>query len=218
MKSSKRPARKSTSNASWWLIVIVAGIVVVGLVAVTGLPQVAQQRAQASGAVLGPANAPITLEEYGDFQCPACGQFARTTLPQIEQKYVANGTVRIVFHHFAFIGEESIRAGEAAECAGEQNKFWEYYDTLYNNQTGENVGAFSDANLSKFARQLNLDVTKFDACMTGDRYRAKVLAETNNGQTRGVSSTPTLFINNQKVVGAISITQFETAIGPLLNK
>jgi protein-disulfide isomerase len=214
---SKRPTKSNNSAATWWIIGLVGAIVVLGLIVVTGVPQAAENRARTTGTTLGSDSAPITLEEYADFQCPACDKFARQTLPQIEQKYVNNGTVKVVFHHFAFIGEESIRAGEAAECAGEQNAFWQYYDTLYANQGGENTGTFSDPNLVNFAKQLNLDTDKFSSCLQSDRYRAKVVADTNDGQARGVTSTPTLFINGRMVVGAISLTQFEATIGPLLN-
>ena len=89
---------------------------------------------------------------------------------------------------------DAARRGTPAECAGEQGTFWPYVDTLFANQAGENVGAFSDARLLDFATQLNLDTTAFRTCMAENRYRAKVLAETTDGRARGVRSTPTLFI------------------------
>ncbi|HZY42182.1 MAG TPA: thioredoxin domain-containing protein, partial [Anaerolineae bacterium] len=191
----------------------------IGLIAVIGLPQIGAARTtDTSGKVQGQATAPITLEEYADFQCPACGAFARGTIKQIEEKYVKNGTVKIVFRHFAFIGEESIRAAEASECANEQNKFWEFYDTLFANQAGENQGAFADDKLSGFAQGLGLDMAAFSTCFASGKYRAAIQSETANGQLRGVSSTPTSFLNDKKVVGAISMQQFETSIGPLLPK
>jgi protein-disulfide isomerase len=158
------------------------------------------------------------LEEYADFQCPFCGQFARGTLRQIEDKYVNNGTVRVVFHYYAVIGEESIKAAEAAECAGEQGKFWEFYDMLFANQAGENQGAFKDQNLTSFARSLNLDNAAFTTCLNSGKYREAIRSDTANGKLRGVEGVPTLFINDKKVVGAISMQQFETTIGPLLAK
>ena len=147
MKSTRQPIKKKNTSATWWIVGIIAAMVGVALIVLVGLPGAAQQHALVAGTSLGNPNAPILVEEYGDFQCPACGVFARQTLPQIESKYVNTGKVRFVFHHFAFIGEESIKSSEAAECAGEQNKFWEYYDVLYGNQGGENVGAVLDENL-----------------------------------------------------------------------
>lgn len=222
MKSTRRPVKqppKSQISPTWWIVGLIAVIAGVGLIAIVGLPSIGAARTtETAGKVQGDPNAPITLEEYADFQCPACGTFARGTLKQIEEKYVTNGTVKIVFRHFAFIGEESLRAAEATECANEQGKFWEYYDTLFANQAGENAGAFADDKLQGFAQGLGLDMTAFNACFSSGKYRAAIQQETANGQLRGVSSTPTLFVNDKKVVGAISMAQFETTIGPLLPK
>jgi protein-disulfide isomerase len=222
MKSARRSVKQSARSplsATWWIVGLIAIIVAIGLIAVVGLPAVGRdQSLTSSTTVLGDPNAPITVEEYADFQCPACDAFARGTLKQIEEKYVKNGTVKIVFHNFAFIGEESIRAAEAAECANDQGKFWEMYDTLFANQGGENQGAFSDAKLTGLAQGIGLDMAQFNACFTSGKYRALVESETSNGQLRGVSQTPTLFINDRKVVGAISMQQFETTIGPMLPK
>ena len=222
MKSTRRPVKqppKSQISPTWWIVGLIAVIAGVGLIAIVGLPSIGAARTtETAGKVQGDPNAPITLEEYADFQCPACGSFARGTLKQIEEKYVTNGTVKIVFRHFAFIGEESLRAAEATECANEQGKFWEYYDTLFANQAGENAGAFADDKLQGFARGLGLDMTAFDACFSSGKYRAAIQQETANGKLRGVNSTPTLFVNDKKVVGAISMAQFETTIGPLLPK
>ena len=225
MKSTKRPVKKSNSSqATWWLIGIMGAIVALGLIVVVGSQQVATQHAQAFGNVIGDPNAPITVEEYADFQCPLCGQFARTVLPQIQDKYVKTGKIKYVFNQMAFLGtdqygdnSESIRAAEASECANDQGKFWEYADMLFNKQAGENQGAFADANLVKFAQQLGLDMDKFNTCMQDRTHLAEIHASTNNGTVRGVSGTPTLFVNGKKL-GGYSMVQFETAIGPLLPK
>ena len=139
-----------------------------------GLPAAATDRAKAVGNVLGDATAPVKVEVYADFQCPACGQFDRTSLREIEDKYVKNGKVQVIFNHYAFIGDESTRAAEASECANDQGKFWEYADTLFNNQAGENQGAFSDANLEKFAQQVGLDMDKYKTCMQQRPYLSKI--------------------------------------------
>lgn len=222
MKSTKRPVKQSSKSGispTWWIVGLIAVIVGIGLIAAIGLPSIGAARTTVTaGKVQGLATAPITLEEYADFQCPACGAYARGTIKQIEEKYVKNGTVKIVFRQFAFIGEESIRAAEATECANEQNKFWEFYDTLFANQAGENQGAFADDKLSGFAQGLGLDMAAFSACFSSGKYRAVIQSETANGQLRGVSSTPTSFLNDKKIVGGISMQQFETSIGPLLPK
>ncbi len=221
MKSTSRPVKKkqtglSSIPATYWLIGIVAVMVALALIVLVGLPAAATQRAKATGNTLGDANAPVTVEVYADFQCPVCGQFDRGTLKQIEDKYVKTGKVKIVFDHFAFIGDESIRAAEASECANAQGKFWEYADTLFNNQAGENQGAFSDANLEKFAQQVGLDMNQYRTCMQNRTYLSKVQTSTQNGTARGVNATPTIFINGQMAQGAISLAQFESIAGTAL--
>ncbi len=221
MKSTSRPVKKkqtglSSIPATYWLIGIVAVMVALALIVLVGLPAAATQRAKATGNTLGDANAPVTVEVYADFQCPVCGQFDRGALKQIEDKYVKAGKVKIVFDHFAFIGDESIRAAEASECANAQGKFWEYADTLFNNQAGENQGAFSDANLEKFAQQVGLDMNQYRTCMQNNTYLSKVQTSTQNGTARGVNATPTIFINGQLARGAITLAQFESIAGPLL--
>ena len=216
MKSTTRPVKKKKTglagiSPTYWLIGIVAVMVALMLIVLVGLPAAATNTAKANGNSLGDANAPVTMEVYADFQCPICGQFDRGTLKQIEDKYVKAGKVRIVFNHFAFIGDESTRAAEASECANAQGKFWEFSDTLFNNQAGENQGAFSDANLEKFAQQVGLDMTQYKTCMDQNTYLGKVQASSQAAQQRGVDSTPTLFINGQMARGAISLATFESA-------
>ena len=97
----------------------------------------------------GDANAPVTMIEFGDFQCPFCGRYATSAGLQVEEQYIKTGKVRFGFVNFAFLGSESTWAAEAAECAADQNKYWEYHDKLYNSQSGENQGAFNKDNLKK---------------------------------------------------------------------
>lgn len=93
--------------------------------------------------VLGDPAAPVVMREYGDFQCPSCGAFFRTVEPQLRAEYIDRGLVRLEWHDFAWIGPESRDAANAARCATDQDRFWEYHDLLYRNQAGENQGAFS---------------------------------------------------------------------------
>ena len=223
MKSTSRPVKKKQTGlsaipASYWLMGIVAAMVALALIVLLGLPAAATNTAKAVGNSLGDANAPVTVEVYADFQCPICGQFDRGTLKEIEDKYVSTGKVRIVFNHFAFLGDESTRAAEASECANAQGKFWQYADTVFNNQAGENQGAFNDANLAKFAQEIGLDMTQYQTCMDQRTYLSKIQTSSQAAQQRGVGSTPTLFINGQKVVGAITLARFESIAGQLLRQ
>jgi protein-disulfide isomerase len=103
---------------------------------------------------------------------------------------------------FPFLGDESVLAAEASECAGDQNKFWEYHDYLFSHQGGENQGAFSAENLKKFAAELSLDTTAFNQCMDSGKYKEKVNGEKAFASQLGVESTPSFLINGTPLVGA----------------
>jgi protein-disulfide isomerase len=170
-----------------------------------------------NGQVLGQASAPVTIDEWADFQCPACGMFVRNTEPQLRSTYVANGQVKIVFHDFAFLGAESNWAAEAALCASDQGKFWEYHDKLYASQRGENQGAFTKDNLKKFGSDLGLGPS-FAACVDSGKYAQSVRDEQKAGQDVGVKATPTLFVNGQKFEGVYSYDEMKKIIDPKLVK
>ena len=141
----------------------------------------------------------VTLEEFGDFQCSHCVQFALGMGKQIKEDFVETGKIRFVFRHFPFIGPESFRAAEATECAADQNKFWEYHDTVFENWKGVDEGHFSDENLKVFASRLQLDRAAFDSCLDSGKYRGKVDSDIRLGVRLGVNSTPSLFLNGDKI-------------------
>jgi protein-disulfide isomerase len=98
--------------------------------------------------------------------------------------------VRLGYQHFAFLGAESQSAGEASECAADQDAFWEYHDKLFDSQSGENLGAFNKDNLTRFAVELGLDTQAFDECLDSGKYTSIVQTETQSAQSLGVRSTP----------------------------
>lgn len=116
----------------------------------------------------------------------------------------------------AFLGQESIWAAAASECANEQDAFWEYHDKLFDSQNGENQGAFAKANLKQFAAELNLDVAAFSECVDSARYEAQVQADTEAAGQIGWSSTPSFIINGQALVGAQDFSAFQGVIDGLL--
>lgn len=118
----------------------------------------------------------------------------------------------------AFLGEESVWAAAATECADEQNAFWEYHDKLFEEQNGENQGAFSKENLKLFAVELNLNATAFSQCVDSGKYEAQVQADTQAARQIGWSSTPSFVINGQGVVGAQSFDVFQKAIEQALQQ
>ncbi len=168
--------------------------------------------------VLGDQNAPVTIIEYSDFQCPFCGKFFKETESILRDKYIKTGKVKFIYRSFAFLGQESLWAASAARCAGEQGKFWQYHDYLYSNQSGENQGAFSKDNLKSFATALGLDTEKFNACIDSEKYTDLIQKETKAGGESGVQGTPANFINGTLYPGALPTATFTKIIDDELNK
>ncbi len=130
---------------------------------------------------------------------------AVSVLPPIEEEFVATGQVKVQVQPIAILGEESELATQAAECANDQGRFWEYHDTLYANQVPKhNIGAFSQDNLERFAEALALDTTAFDFCLDSGKYASRVTDDTNAARQMGVESTPTILVNGQKVAGTVA--------------
>lgn len=165
----------------------------------------------------GAADAPVVVMEYGDFQCPACRQFTVDAKRRLEDDYVSKGQVRFVFRNFAFLGAESQWAAEAAECANDQGRLWDYYDKIFKEQNGENVGTFVKENLKRFAADLSLDTGQFNACLDSGKYTDKVRQETREGQLAGVRGTPTIFVNDKLINKASNYVVLQKAIEALLD-
>lgn len=125
--------------------------------------------------VFGNHSAPITIVEFGDFQCQFCGRFAKQTEPSLNSTYFQTGKVNLVFKHFVTHGPDSFNAAVASQCAQEQGKFWNFYDALYNNQGEENSGWVSVENLKKFASEISgMDAQKFNTCLDTQKYKSLV--------------------------------------------
>lgn len=138
--------------------------------------------------------------------------------PALFQEYVDTGKVNFVYKHMAILGQESIWAAEAAECAANQGKFWEYHDLLFSRQSGENQGAFTKDKLLTLASELKLDMTQFEPCLQNDQTRDRVQADTQEGQQVNVRGTPTFFVNGRAVVGALPLQDFRSVIEQALNQ
>lgn len=212
------------------LLWFVAGLAIVGVMAFTLWPKDPASTPSApisSTSLLGEISldkstgeekAPVVVVEYGDFQCPACKYFFQTSVKQLKDEYVQSGKVRFVFRQFAFLGDESLWAAEASECANEQGRFWDYYDKLYQEQNGENVGIFSKDNLKKFAVDLKLDIAGFNQCLDAGRYTDKVKQETQEGQQAGVRGTPSVFVNGQYIEEGINYPTLKAAVDAALGE
>ncbi len=126
--------------------------------------------------------------------------------------------MRFVFRHFPFLGDESRWAAEASECANEQGRFWEYYDKLFEEQRGENVGAYSKENLKRFAAELGLDTARFNACLDSGKYRQKIEQEMNEGLALGVRGTPSLVVNGRLIEGGADYRVLRAAVEAALRR
>ena len=177
-------------------------------------------RPQANFNTMGDPNAPVQIEEFSDFQCPFCKRFTDETEQQIVENYVATGKVYFVYTPFGpagnWIGPESKAAAEAAFCAGDQNKFWEYHDILFANQTGENVGDFSNKRLMAFAQSLNLNMDQFKSCFDSHKYSDQIDQGLVKGRQAGIGGTPSFLVNGKKVEGALPFSEFQKEIDAAL--
>jgi protein-disulfide isomerase len=156
----------------------------------------------------GSPDAPVTIVEFSEFQCPACGAYARDTFPQIDETYIKTGKVKYVSRDYPLSYHENAqKAAEAGECAAEQGKFWEYHDKLFASQDALDVPS-----LKKYAADLGLDTAKFDACLDSGVMAEEVQKDFAEGNSYGVRGTPAFFVNGIKLRGAQSFTAFQELI------
>lgn len=143
----------------------------------------------------GDPDAPITITEYSDFQCPYCRLFYENTESLLMERYVDTGTVHFVYKSVGdFIGPESKAAAEAAYCAGDQGKFWEMHDIIFANQTGENIGAYDQRRLEAFADEIGLDRTAYDECVSTGKYDDLIAQDEKDATAAGIQATPSFLI------------------------
>jgi len=223
--------------------IIIAGIIIAGAILLKGntssridnntniLEEKIPAKVNINDRILGNTKAKITFILYEDFQCPFCGAVSGLTfdteavqylqkidpnwtpfMPLINE-YVKKGDVQFVYRDWAFLGSESIKSAEAARCAGDQGKFWEYHNYLYTHQNGENKGGFSDLNLKSFAKVLDLNTTTFNQCLDSNKYTQAIADSKNEGMIAGVTGTPKGFIlKNGKIVGTIEGAESSTTV------
>jgi protein-disulfide isomerase len=171
---------------------------------ITVITPVARKAAE-SGTSLGDPAAKVKLDVWEDFQCSGCKSYSDTIEPSIIQAYVDTGKVLYTFHNAPFIdggAGESHQASNAAMCAMDQGRFWDFHDMLFANWLGENQGSFTETRLVDMARKLNLDMTAFNQCYKDQKYSQQILADYAAGQKLGVPPTPGIFINDIKVVSS----------------
>lgn len=151
--------------------------------------------------ILGDSNAPITILEWGDYQCTFCYKFHQNTLDMINEKYIKTGKVKLVFKDFPLNGPDSLLAAQAAYCANDQDKYWQYHDELYKNWGGERTGWVTRDSLNSFAISVNLDLVEFNKCLDERKYENKVNSLYEFGREVGIDATPSFLVfNDNKII------------------
>jgi protein-disulfide isomerase len=174
----------------------------------------------AEGYLLGRPDAPVQVLEWADFECPGCMQFATLTEPDVRKRLVETGQVsfRYFFYPLTDIHRSAASAAYAAACAADQNKFWEMHDAIYNGFDDWAGGRARDPKpvFQRYAGRLGLDERAWSSCYDSDKHRALITSHVAAGLQRGVQSTPTFFIGDRQVAGAISYDRFKAYVDSAL--
>jgi protein-disulfide isomerase len=156
---------------------------------------------------MGRADAPVSLDMWSDFQCPACQNFSMETAPLLIENYISTGKVRFTYHFYPFIDDhsasnESDHSANAAMCAADQGRFWDMNDIIFANWNGENQGAFADRRLLAFAKSIGLEMDSFRSCFNDKTFDDFIQRDFQAGLEKGVKSTPSIFVNGKLVENA----------------
>ena len=212
--------RRGGPPRGFWIALGIVALIGIGALAwVTSRPKAVATRVdpslpalKAEGYVIGSPSAPVEVVEFADFECPACGQYALLTEPDVRARLVNTGKVRFRFMDFPLeMHRNSWDASLAAACANDQGKFWEMHDAIFGSQDRWSGEATSRPRgvLSDVAKGIGLDMAKYDACMDADTHRAKIQSHLAEGERRGIRSTPTFLFNGTLVANAISYDTFK---------
>ena len=188
-------------------IPIIIGIIVGGFVVGYGTNSnnsetlTSEKLSKNGSPIMGNIDAPITILEWGDYQCTYCYKFHQNTLNIINEEFIKTGKVKIIFKDFPLNGPDSKLAAEASYCAQDQQKYWEYHDELYKNWGGERTGWITREALTKFAQSTELNIEEFNKCLDVHKYQNKVDSIHNFGKEIGIDATPTFLVfNDEKII------------------
>ena len=171
--------------------------------------------AQAEGYLLGNPNAPVQIMEFADFECPACANFATITEPDVRQRIVNQGLASYRYFDFPLPQHKnSIAASNAAACAADQGKFWEMHDLLFRNQPDWNGESTNNPKkyFEQYAKQLGLDMGKWNQCFDSQAHMSRIMGNKAEGERRQIAQTPTFFIGNKMIPGALTYDQFKAYV------
>ncbi len=170
--------------------------------------------------ILGDPSAPITIVEFGDYQCEQCYAWFHETKPAIVRDYIDTGKANLVFVDLAFLGKDSIPASMATYCAEDQEMYWEYHDLLYNSQESVDGGWANSERLKAFAFSLDLDMELFESCLDNEKYSKRVQYNIQQARENGVRGTPGFFIvgpdGQQKIGGAQPFSVFKNILDSMI--
>lgn len=171
------------------------------------------------GHVMGDSSAPVEVVEFADFECPACGSFATLSEPDVRERLVKTGVIRYRFMDFPLsMHRNTWPAHRAAWCAGEQGRFWEMHDALFQNQDRWNGEATTrpDGVIAGLAEQIGVNMPQFESCVSTRKYQAQIQSNVEEAGRRAVGSTPTFFIGSKKVATAVSYDEFKRYVDEAL--
>ena len=170
--------------------------------------------------ILGNPSAPITIVEFGDYQCEQCYAWFHNTKPAIVQDYIDTGKANLVFVDLAFLGRDSPKAAQASYCAEDQGMYWEYHDTLYDSQEHVDNGWANSERLKAFAFSLDLDMELFESCLDSGKYSKRVQYNIQQAKENGVRGTPGFFIvgpdGQQQIGGAQPFSVFKNILDSMI--
>ena len=218
--SPSKKARKQSTSARWLIWVVIGAV---ALIAAGGIIYALSQGSQSAQTVVpltptvgegsswGPVNAPVKIVEFADFGCTYCKEFAENQGKQLRSEYEPGGKVRFDYKSFIIEGPATAGAANAAQCAADQGRFWDYYEVLYGRQ-GSGPEPFAKAALKQYGAQLGLYAARFNACVDADTHLEAVYRDASEGRGLGVQATPTFFVNGKKIEGAAPYSDFKNAI------
>ena len=200
----------------WWVVgAVIVAAVVVGVLVQRSRSETEQAKVTHPASAVGPnggvlvgdANAPVTITEYGDFQCPVCGELHQLWEPTLEQ-LIQQGKVKFEFVGLEYLDRgttESLRSASAAVCAADTGKFLDYYNALYNGQSRtENSGFLTNEQLQNFGRSVGITDPVFARCVSSGRYTGWITKNTDAASQRGVTGTPTVLVNGKVISNSVA--------------
>lgn len=214
----RRRGAERRGQMKWVFYIGIVAVVIAGMLIYASRVRSAPERTylQPNGLSLGDPNAPVQMVEYADFQCPHCYNVYLGAEDELIETYIDTGLVHFTYRPVGFLGPESDSSAAAAFCAGEQNLFWPYHDTLFANFSHSNAGGYSESRLVSMADSVGLDVPAFEQCMADGTGLAGMQAAVDEARANGVNGTPAFIINGTLLGGSRTFEQLAEVIDAAL--